>query len=190
MVSLISALLISMVAPAETLELTQTQYFAPTGSPSCGLLHQRDLERQKVMRELSYLFKSLKQNERALVPLDNLLTNKLFMPKDTWMDDSVEVAVSAAIPDDMQAEITQIGLANVFIRTDAPGFVWQSLAAQIPEDVSILQFGNQLIVRYKTYLNSSCESPLRAPTVEWIRHEDVAPMVNSLDVVTKMRTLL
>jgi hypothetical protein len=188
MVSLISALLISIVAPAETLELTSTEYLAPPAAPSCGLLHQRELEREKVMREFVYLMGTLRKNERALVPLNCLMTNKFFMPKDTWEDDSVEVAVTAKISDEMRAEIKRIGFKNVFIRTDGPGFIWQSEAGQLPDEVSIIEDpdGQDLDIRYKTYLNAACERPLRPTTVEWIPQNEVPGMVNSWQVMAKL----
>jgi len=192
MISFLSAILISMTAPAETLELTSVHYFMPKSAPSCGLLHQRELEREKVMRELAETMKRLKTDERELISLKCLLTNKWFMPDDTWVDDSVDVGVSVVIPPAMKAEIAQLGFANIFISTRGPGFVWQSLASQLPDEVSMLldSDGQHLNIHYPTYLNSSCERPLRDPVVEWIPRDAVPGLANSFEVVAKLGQML
>jgi hypothetical protein len=157
------ALFTAFLVHAEVLETAEVRYLPPPAAPSCGLLRQRETERAKVIREQAQL-------RGREIPLANqLLLNKLFMPGDTWRDESVFVRVTARIPAEMSREIERLGLDGIYISLDAPGLVWQSFAFQTPDGMEVAMDGEgRLVVTYQIYLNTLCLEKLERPVIEWI----------------------
>lgn len=169
--SYLLAFLFSLSAHAATeLKVIDVEYIQPADLGSCGLLRAREVEREKVIRELIYLNRlAQKGRASALLHANHLLVNKLFMPKETWQDLNAEAIVSAEIPEEMKAEIGRLGIERVFLTTKAPGFVWQSFLYQTPPEmgVSVDLAAGILQVRYKTYLTVFCQPQLTAPRLVW-----------------------
>ncbi len=176
------ALLISWPAMAVELSVTGVEYFRPADMGSCGLLRARELERQKVIRELIHLNRlAQKGRTAALLEANHLLVNKLFMPDETWRDLHAEVVVTAAVPEGMRREIERVGVGQVFLSTRAPGFVWHSFIYQLPPEMAIEAdvAAGVIRVRYRTYLNVLCEEPLPAPQLDWIPEAEAPTRPNS-----------
>lgn len=160
---------LSVFARAEGLEVVSVEYHPTPQAVSCGLLHQRELEREKVIRELAQMIKSgLHGQPEAMLLSNNMLTNKLFMPNEVWRDLSAEVLVAAKISDRMLAELER-GQSFPFISVIAPGFVWESYANQLPDEMSIeIDKGNRLVrIHYAIYLNVLCSNPRDFPKIDW-----------------------
>lgn len=162
--------LLSTFVQAEELTVLSVEYRPAPQSVSCGLLHQRELERLKVARELAHMINQTKKRKSdELLMSGNLITNKLFMPEEVWQDLSADVLVTAKISDSMLEEMDHSnGLP--FIAVQAPGFVWASYTDQLPEGMSIeLNRSDRVIeIRYPIYLNVLCSTHRAYPTVEWL----------------------
>lgn len=175
---------------AEILPLTGVQYLRPIQSASCGLLKQRELEREKVIRELEYLNKLAKQGKStALLLANNLLLNKLFMPNETWRDQSARVVVQLNIPEGVVSEIAASGVGNLYLAIHGPGFVWQSFAYQIPPEmsVSVDMAAKTMQIEYLTYLNVIClGDKLVPPQVEWFPAPEAPARFNTWDWVRSL----
>ena len=166
---LLLTLFLSVFARAEGLEVVSVEYRPSPQSVSCGLLHQRELEREKVIRELAYLIKSGQHGQpEAMLHSNNLLTNKLFMPNEVWRDLSAEVLVTAKFSDAMLEEFDR-AQGFPFISVIAPGFVWESYANQLPDQMSIEIDKQQRLVqiRYAIYLNVLCGNHHDFPKIDW-----------------------
>jgi hypothetical protein len=157
------ALFTAFFVHAEVLETAEVRYLPPPAAPSCGLLRQREAERVKVIREQAHLL------GRELPLVNQLLLNKLFMPGDTWRDESVFVRVAVKISDEMNREIERSGLDGIYLALDAPGLTWQSYAFQTPGGMDVSMDGEgRLLITYWTYLNVLCLEKLDRPVIEWI----------------------
>lgn len=132
---------------------------ASTHQPSCRLLKHRSLERQKLLRELQAQTKGvLTAKETSFVFGNNLIANKAFMDMPTWTQESVQISLQFRVSPELQEAIAREGLGAQFFWIEAPGFVWQSLAGQLPEDVRIELGVDQTIeVTYMTYAEIGCE---------------------------------
>lgn len=186
---LLLAILFSGFAHAEVLQVESVQYTKPAQSASCGLLKQRELERQKVIRELEYLQKLAAKGKSAAILLgNNLLVNKLFMPNETWRDLNAQVSVTVKIPDLMMQEITASGARNLYLAVVGPGFVWQSFAFQIPPEMAVRvdTEAKLLHVQYHTYLNVICLEKLKEPRIEWIPAKDAPSQHNTYNWIEEM----
>lgn len=173
-------LFFSLKSGAETLGLVDVEYTSPPAAVSCGLLRQRELERLKVIRELEHLTVTAQKGQAlGLLEVNNLLTNKLFMPTEDWSDEvvSVLVTVRKAGPG-MERSLGQ-GFDQTFLVVRGPGFIWQSFANQLPPGMSVEDAGEFLKIRYLTYRNVLCLDRLENPTVEWIPTEQVPDYINS-----------
>lgn len=171
---LIALLFYANLTSAETLDLVSMHYNYPEQTASCGMLKHRELERQKVIRELKHA---------DLLQANNLLLNKLFMPNETWRDLSAEVVVIAKMPEAMLQEASNIGEKKLYFSIEGPGFVWQSYAFQIPNEMRIeFDMDAKLIrFRYLTYFNVLClEKPIQ-PTVEWFKADEATSQPNTWD---------
>lgn len=183
------ALLFSWAAHSEPLELAAVSYEQPPQTASCGLLRHRELERLKVIRELNHLNKTAAKSDKgALLLANNLMVNKMFMPKETWVDLEAHVAITVKIPEAMKKEIEALGLGTVFLIVDGPGFIWQSHAYQLPNEMSVhTDPDNSLLhVRYVTYLNSLCLGKISEPKVEWIPADRTSDLMNSRVLLQKL----
>lgn len=175
-------------AQSETLELAGVEYLKPKESASCGLLRQREIERQKVIRELDHLGKlAIKGQGRALLQTGNLLTNKMFMPDDAWRDLNFQVTVFAKMSPAMVQEVRKDGADLLYFSIHGPGVVWQSYAYQVPSELEIEVdlTAQRLRISYPTYLNVLCSTPLSAPVVEWIPTADAPTQPNSGDLINE-----
>lgn len=173
---LITFFLYTNLVQAETLQLVGMHYNYPPQTASCGLLKRRELERQKVIRELQHA---------ALLQGDNLLLNKFFMPNETWRDLSAEVVVTAKMPEPMLKEASAKGTENLYLSIEAPGFVWQSYAFQIPNEMHVdVDRETKLIrIRYLTYFNVLCLDKPQQPFIEWIPSEEAPLRPNTWDLL-------
>lgn len=152
---------------AEILPVVEVIYQPPPQAASCQMLKHRELEREKVIREQGELtgFKATQVNQ--------LLTNKLFMPGDTWRDETVNVRVSIVMSERMQREMERVGLDRLYLRIRAPGLVWESYAFQTPAGLDVVwDSDNRLILNYMTYQNVLCLENLFSPQIEWVAAED------------------
>jgi hypothetical protein len=163
------AFLFSLSVHADVLETVEVRYTPPPAAPSCGLLRHREAAREKVVREHA----ELKGREQLRV--NHLLLNKLFMPDESWHDESVYVQAKFKISDGMGMEIDRLGLDGIYFSLDAPGLRWESYSFQTPSEISIFMDGEgHLLVTYQTYLNVLCLEKLEVPVFEWV-HSDLAP---------------
>jgi len=157
------ALFFAAFVHAEILETVEVRHLPPPAAPSCGLLRYREAEREKVVREHGEL------RGREILRANHLLLNKLFMPGDTWRDESVFVRVTVKISEEMNREIERLGLDGIYLSLDAPGLVWESYSFQTPNGMSVSMDGEgNLYVTYLTYQNVMCLDNPRSPVIEWI----------------------
>ncbi len=161
---------------AESLQLLDMHYNYPVQTASCGLLKHRERERQKVIRELKHA---------ELLQGDNLLLNKLFMPGETWRDLSAEVILTVQMTEPMIQEASSIGVQNLYLSVEAPGFVWQSFAFQIPNEMHInVDVQAKFVhIRYLTYFNVLCLDKPKPPVVEWVHSKDAPTRPNTWDLL-------
>ena len=167
-------LLMSLNAKALNLEVVDVQYRLPPQGASCGLLHQREIERLKVIRELAHLTRKMKDHrsaQEAMAEYRHWL-KKLFMPRQDWAEESTEIAITLRPPQELIEQWKQHGPSTLFLVTTGPGFVWQSFADQLPPNMSIsLTAENLLEVRYLTYLNAVCDPDLTPVEIGWVQTE-------------------
>ncbi len=165
MLSVILALALTASAQ-QPLTVTDVQFRAPERAASCGLLRQREKERLKVIRELSFLTqKPGTIDDRSTY---EYWLKKLFMPPEDWIELSTEVVMTVIAPEKLRLQAQTEGLGSVFLITRGPGFVWQSYADQLPPEMSIELDGEYLIVRYFTYLTTVCDPNLQPVTIDWV----------------------
>ncbi len=163
------AFFLTIFVHADILETVEARYLPPPAAPSCGLLKHRELLREKVVREHA----ELKGPEQLRV--NHLLLNKLFMPNDTWHDESVFVQAKVKISEALALEIDRLGLDGIYLSLDAPGLRWESYSFQTPEGIHIFMDGEgHLLVTYQSYLNVLCLEKLETPVIEWVP-SDLAP---------------
>jgi len=142
------ALFFTFFVHADVLETVEARYLPPPAAPSCGLLQLR---------------------------VNHLLLNKLFMPNDTWRDESVFVQAKVKISEALALEIDRLGLDGIYLSLDAPGLRWESYSFQTPEGIHIFMDGEgHLLVTYQSYLNVLCLEKLETPVIEWVP-SDLAP---------------
>lgn len=174
------ALFAAFFVHAEVLETVEVRYVPPPAGPSCGLLKHREAEREKVVREQAQL------RGRELLRLNHLLLNKLFMPGETWRDESVFVQVKVKITDALSREIENVGLDGIYLSLDAPGLKWESYSFQTPLGMNVLVDGaGSLLLTYQIYLNVLCLDKLEVPSVEWIPAEFAPGRPNMLDFLSR-----
>lgn len=172
---LIALLIYASSVHAETLEIVNVHYNYPEQTASCGILKHREIERQKVIRELKHA---------DLLQVNNLLLNKMFMPNETWRDLSAEVVLTVKMTQPMLQEAALVGEKNMYFSVEGPGFVWQSYAFQIPDEMKIEVDKNTklLRIRYLTYFNLLClEQPMQ-PIIEWFASEEAISQPNTRDL--------
>lgn len=157
------AFLTAISVHAEILETAGVVYQPPPQAVSCQMLRHRELEREKVIREQDEL------KGKKSPGVNQLLTNKLFMPGDTWRDETVNVRVAVKMTEEMIGELERVGLDGIYLRVFAPGLVWESYAFQTPRGLDYaLDEENHLILTYMTYQNVLCLEKLDAPVIEWV----------------------
>lgn len=167
--ALLAMIFVPKSVQAEILETAGAIYQPPPQAVSCQMLRHREREREKVIREQVEL-----KGPRATL-VNQLLTNKLFMPGDTWRDETVNVRVAVKITEAMSTEIERLGLDGIYLRVSAPGLTWESYAFQTPRGLDYaLDEDSQLILTYMTYQNVLCLEKLDTPVVEWVP-ADLAP---------------
>lgn len=160
------AILIFGQAFAGVLPVAEVIYQPPPRASSCQMLKHRELEREKVIREQREL------RGPAAVEVNQLLTNKLFMPGDTWRDETVNVRMSVVMDEAMIHEMERVGLDRLYLRIRAPGLVWESYAFQTPAGFDVVWDGeDRLILNYMTYQNVLCLENLFRPQVEWVPND-------------------
>lgn len=174
---------------AESLQLMDVQYHYPAQSASCGILKHRELERQKVIRELEHMRKLAKQGQyAAILQGNNLLVNKLFMPNETWRDLSVEVILTIKMTKAMIQEASTIGSGSLYLSVEAPGFIWQSYTNQIPHEMNVVLNINESLmsIRYLTYYNVLCLDQNFVPVVQWIPSQEAPSRPNTWELFRGM----
>ncbi|MBX3022681.1 MAG: hypothetical protein KF799_13495 [Bdellovibrionales bacterium] len=193
MMRLLFALLLSFSAHAEDLTVSGLLLHARPGSPSCGLLKHREIEREKVLRELVELQRqSARGQAQALLLTNTLLINRFFLDRSVWADESVLVQFVVTIPDALHAEIERVGLDHIFLSLHGPGFTWQSYAGQVPEDLALVYMSEfrTLHVSYPIYQSELCFGALRTPEVAWIDRDTIdtspEPIENSFELVATL----
>lgn len=160
------ALLTAFYVHADVLETVEVRYVPPPAAPSCGLLRAREVQREKVVREQARL------RGRDVLLVNQLLVNKLFMPAESWRDESVFVQAKVKMTGGLEKEIEERGLDGIYLSTDAPGLKWESYSFQTPAGMSISMDGDgYLYISYEIYLNLLCLDKLESPRVEWIPAE-------------------
>ena len=148
---------------AVTLPTAEVVYQPPPQAASCQMLRHRELEREKVIREQGEL-----RGPKA-PQVNQLLTNKLFMPGDTWRDETVNVRTSVVMSETMLREMERVGLDRIYLRIRAPGLIWESYAYQTPVGLDVVWDGeDRLILSYLTYQNVLCLENLFSPQIEWV----------------------
>lgn len=145
-------------ASATHLEVLKTEYRIPENSPSCQLLMHREIEREKMIRELIHL-DTLSDNPDVvtLLLMNYLHTNKEFLDHELWSDETVEVSQWIATLPVLETNITEEGLDEQIFEVDALGFYWVGPVFNFPKGVIFTHLDSQTLkIEYKIYLSNYC----------------------------------
>jgi hypothetical protein len=162
-------ILFSLPSYGDPLQVMRVDYRPSAESPSCGLLRQRALEREKVLRELKILMADrLTGENQSLLLMNTLLGNKFFLAPEVWQDESVEVDLYAFVPKALEERLRSDGLESIFLSLKGPGVFWKSLVGQFPW-VEYLPEKKLLHLKYFIYQNTFCgEESLPPVSLEWV----------------------
>lgn len=130
-------------------------------TPSCLLLKHRDLEREKVIRELKHIYKMTSDDPIAyLMESNQLVHNKLFMDKELWSAPVVKIGFHSSVSKKLADAIVQYGINQILFSIKGEGVTWTSYPHQTPNDIQFNydQEKQLLAVEYHVYMSVLCVS--------------------------------
>lgn len=174
---------------------SETYRSVNASATSCGLLTLRAKERAKVIREVQHLMGvHAEDHVRRFMEMNELMSNKLFLDKSVWQDDSVEVVLRAEASPALLDEIREQGLKETFFSLKATGVTWNARAFNFPEDftIEVSPSGQHLDFRYQIYQSDYCLSEKTAAELSWIPNEvgEIDELIDSRRAVTRLRKLM
>ena len=169
------------------LNLSSTDYIVDAASehPSCGLFQKRRDEREKVLREIMHhLSKNKKSNSYLLE--DRYITNKYFLDKNLWMDETVKIVHTWNVSDDFIENYTKNSNLMV-MQLKSDGILWIEKIAFFPDDVEFImdEKNKTLMTIHSAYYIDYCK-PQVTPRLEWAVAEDVSGVVSTSDNIKEI----
>lgn len=167
-------LISTLWAGNESLNVLDRQIHEYVEQASCRLLRHRELERQKVLRELNHL-----KNEDFsdvflhFAMLNYFSTNQIFFDRSIWQDESIKVQLTLDLSKAFRGQVEAQGLENIFISIRGQGVQWVGRVKNFPASFKFeIDDLGKLVVSYRIYRAQLCFEEPVDPDILWISDPD------------------